>query len=68
MEKWMCLGSLIVAGLLLAVFALDLFLGMPFSSSTPTGKSSPYFLVDVAGILASGILGYLGWNAYKDVK
>jgi hypothetical protein len=68
MEKWMCLGSMIVAGLLLVVFALDLAIGIPFSSSTPEKTQSPYFFVDIAGIVASGILGYLGWNAYQDVK
>lgn len=64
----MCLGSMIAAGLLLLVFALDLAIGMPFSASTPVGQKSPYMLVDIAGIVACGILGYLSWNAYQDVK
>lgn len=68
MEKWMCLGSMIAAGLLLLIFVLDLVLGIPFSASTPEGQKSPYQLVDMAGIVACGILGYLGWNAYQDVK
>ena len=33
MEKWMCLGSLIAAGLLTVIFLLDLIVGMPFSSA-----------------------------------
>lgn len=68
MEKWMCLGSLGVAALLFLVFLLDLIAGFPFSSGTPEGESSPFMIVDIGGILASGVLGYLAWNAYRDVK
>ena len=68
MEKVMCLGSIGVAALLLIIFALDLFVGFPFSSSTPAGESSPFMLVDIGGILGALVLGYLGWNAYRDVK
>jgi hypothetical protein len=68
MEKWMCLGSIGVAVLLLIVFLLDLFAGVPFSSGTPQGESSPFMLVDIGGILGALVIGYLGWNAYRDVK
>jgi hypothetical protein len=68
MEKWMCLGSIGVAVLMLLVFLLDLIAGVPFSGATPPDQSSPFILVDIGGILCAGVLGYLGWNAYRDVK
>jgi len=68
MEKWLCLGSLGVAGVLLLVFLLDLLVGMPFSSGVPEGTSSPFFLVDLAGIVGSGIVGYLAFSALKDQR
>jgi len=68
MEKWLCWGSLGVAGVLLLVFLLDLFAGFPFSAGVPQGQSSPFMLVDVAGIIGSGIVGYLAWNAFRDQR
>ena len=68
MEKWLCWGSMGVAALLCLVFLLDLVAGFPFSSGTPAEGSSPFMLVDVFGLLASAILGYLGWNAFRDIR
>jgi hypothetical protein len=68
MEKWLCMGTMGVAGLLLLVFLLDLFAGFPFSSSAPEEEGSPFVLVDIAGLIASGIIFYLGFNAYKENK
>lgn len=70
MEKWLCVGTMGVAGLLLLVFLLDLVAGVPFSSSTPEGdeSGSPFVLVDIAGVIASGIIFYLGFNAYRENK
>jgi hypothetical protein len=59
MEKWLCWGSLGVAGLLLLLFLLDLFTQFPFQRISPT--------VDVISILCCGVLGYLAWNALKDM-
>lgn len=61
MEKWMCLGSIGVAVLFFVLFMADLFAGFPFGGG-------PFDLVDICGIIGSGILAYLGWNAYRDVK
>ncbi len=63
MEKGMCLGSIGVSGFLLLIFLLDLFADVPFG-----GSGSPYLWVDIFGVLACGIVGYLGWNAYRDLK
>src|SRR5947209_9987803 len=60
MEKWLCWGSMGVAGLLLLLFLLDLVLSIPFN-----GISKP---VDVLTILASGLVLYLAWDASRDLR
>ena len=61
MQKWMCLGAMGIAGLALLLCLLDLIVGVPFGGG-------PYMLADIGGIVAAGVLGYLAWNAYQDVK
>jgi hypothetical protein len=68
MEKWLCLGSLGAAGLLFFLFLLDLIVGFPFSAAVPADQSSPFMLVNIAGMLASAVVGYMAWNAYRDVR
>ena len=60
MEKWLCWGSMGVAGLLLLLFLLDLLFGFPFQKVNSA--------VDVFGILASGLVLYLAWDAFKDLR
>ncbi len=59
MEKWMCYGSMGVAGLLLLLFLLDTFTGIPFGGT---------IVVDVFGILASGVVLYLAYDAFRDLR
>jgi hypothetical protein len=60
MEKWLCWASMGVSGALLLLFLLDLILGFPFGRlSTP---------VDVIAILACGLVLYLGYDAFKDLR
>jgi hypothetical protein len=59
MEKWLCWGSIGVAGLLLLLFLLDLFTKFPFQGISPT--------VDVMGAICCAVLGYLGWSALQDL-
>lgn len=61
MEKGLCYGALGIAALMLVVFLLDLLAGFPFGGS-------PFAVVDVFGVIASGIVGYLAWNASRDLK
>ena len=61
MQKWMCLGGIIVAGLALLLCVLDLVTGVPFGGG-------PYVLADIGGILAAGTLIYLAFNAFQEVK
>lgn len=68
MEKWLSLGSIVVAAIMFLVFFADLVAGVPFSGSTPEGKDNPFMLVDIGGIMAALVVGYLGFNAFKDSK
>ena len=61
MEKYMCYGALGVAGLFMLLFLLDLALGFPFGRG-------PFLIGDIFGIIVSGLVGYLGFNALKDLK
>jgi hypothetical protein len=60
MEKWFCWGSMGVAGLLLLLFLLDLFLGFPFGGISKT--------VDVLIILSCGVVLYLAYDAFRDLR
>ncbi len=60
MEKWFCLGSMGVAGLLCLLFVLDIAVATPFGGTS--------MVVDILGLLASGLVGYLGFDAYKDLS
>jgi hypothetical protein len=59
MEKWLCWSSMGVAGLLLLLFLLDLLAGFPFG-----GVSTA---VDIFGIIGSGLVLYLAYDASKDL-
>lgn len=60
MEKWLCWGAMGTAGGLLLLFLLDMFLDIPFG-----GLST---VVNVLGIMSCGLVGYLGWDAFKDLR
>jgi hypothetical protein len=60
MEKWLCWGSLGVAGLLLLLFLLDLILGFPFGGID--------WYINVVGILACGLTGYLAWESFREIR
>jgi hypothetical protein len=61
MEKKLCIGALVVAGVMLLLFLLDLIVGFPFGGGS-------FVTIDVIGLLASGILGYLAFSAFRDVR
>ena len=60
MEKWLCWGSLGVAGTLLLLFLLDIILGIPFGGAG--------ILVNVIGMLACAGVGYLAWDSFKEIR
>ena len=61
MEKYMCYGALGVAALMFLVFLLDLLAGFPFGGGS-------FAVADVFGLIASAVVGYLGYNASRDIK
>ncbi len=61
MEKWMCYGSMGVAGVLLILFLLDMVMPTGFLYGKSIG-------VDIFGILASGVVGYLAFDAFRDLR
>jgi hypothetical protein len=60
MEKWMCWGALGASGVVLLVFLLDLFLGFPFQGLSKA--------VDILAIIACGLVGYVSWDALRDLR
>jgi hypothetical protein len=60
MDNWLCWGSIGVSGLLLLLFLLDLFLHFPFGGING--------VVDVVGVLASGVVLFLGVDALRDLR
>jgi hypothetical protein len=60
MEKWLCWGSLGVAGLLLLLFLLDLVLGFPFGGID--------WYINILGMIACGLTGYLAWESFREIR
>ncbi len=59
MEKWLCFGSMGVAGFLLLLFLLDVFVSFPFGGS---------MVVDIFGVLVCGLVLYLAYDAFRDLR
>jgi hypothetical protein len=60
MEKRLCYGAMGVSGFLLLLFLLDLVLGFPF------GRINMF--VDIVGLLASALVLYLAFDAFRDLR
>jgi hypothetical protein len=60
MEKGLCWGALGVAGVMLLTFILDLATTYPYGGLSKT--------IDIFGILASGVLIYLGWETMRELR
>jgi len=58
MPKALCISGLVIAGLLLLVFGMDLAIGFPFGGANST--------LDIGFIVCSAILGYLSWSTYRE--
>lgn len=52
---------MVVAGIVAVLAIADLAMGIPFS-----GKHT--MIMDILFILSAGIVGYLAWDAYKDLN
>lgn len=60
MSKAMTILGMAVAGLVGLVFVLDLAVGIPFDRANLT--------MDIGALLAAAILGYLSWDALREVR
>jgi hypothetical protein len=65
MEKRLCYGAMGVSGFLLLLFLLDLLTGL-FGTGFPFGGVNKF--VDILGILASGVVLYLAYDAFRDLR
>jgi hypothetical protein len=61
MAKAMSVAGMVIGGLLALMFALDLALRVPFGRVAGV-------MPDLGLAICGGILAYLGWNAFRDVK
>jgi hypothetical protein len=60
MSKALTIVGMVVAGLVGLLFLLDLVVGVPFSKAN--------LAMDIGAIIAAAILGYLSWDALRDVR
>ena len=60
MSKALTIVGMVVAGLVGLIFLLDLLVGVPFSGAN--------LVMDIGAIIAAAILGYLSWDALRDVR
>lgn len=58
-SKNMIIGSWIVAGIVALAAILDLALGIPFNR---------LMIMDILFLIAAGVVFYMGWDAYQDLR
>jgi hypothetical protein len=72
MEKRLCWGAMGVSGGLLLLFLLDLILLFVAKTSPGVAAFLPFggisIFMDIIGILACGLVLYVAWDAYKEVR
>ncbi len=61
LPKKVVIGSMVVAGLVALAAITDMVMGIPFSGSEHT------FMMDILFLICSAIVGYLSWDAFKDL-
>ena len=59
-SKNMIIGSWVVAGLVALVAILDLALGIPFNRDM--------VIMDVLFLIGAGVIFYMGWDAFQDLR
>ncbi len=65
MPRLLCLGGLVVAGLVFLLFLLDLIMSLVGMGAL---FRYPSLLMDLTFMLCSAILGYLSWMSFKELK
>jgi threonine/homoserine/homoserine lactone efflux protein len=58
-SKSMIVGSMAAAGLVALACLFDLIFAVPFAGQ---------MLFDILFLLAAGVVLYMGWDAYRDLK
>lgn len=61
LPKQAVIGSMVVAAIVALLAIADLVVGIPFSGSEHT------FLMDILFLVCAAIVGYLAWDAFKDL-
>ncbi len=59
MPKALAISGMVIAGLLVLMFGLDLAVQIPF------GRAS--LAMDVAILICGGVLGYMSWSTYREL-
>jgi hypothetical protein len=59
MPKALTISGMVIAGLLVLMFGLDLAVGVPF------GKAS--IAMDLAILICGAALGYMSWSTYREL-
>jgi len=59
MPRALAISGMVVAGLLVLMFGLDMAVGFPF------GQASLW--MDLAILVCSAALGYMSWNTYREL-
>ena len=65
MPRLLCLGGLVVAGLVLLLFLLDFIMSLAGMGAL---FRFPSLLMDFTFMLCSAILGYLSWMSLKELR
>ncbi|HUP81943.1 MAG TPA: hypothetical protein VM260_25555 [Pirellula sp.] len=65
MPRLLCLGGLVVAGLVFLLFLLDLIMSLAGMGSL---FRYPSLLMDITFTLCSAMLGYLSWMSLKELR
>ncbi len=60
MPKALCIFGMVIAGLLILVFGLDLATRFPFKHAS--------MLMDVGFVVASALLGFISWTTFREQR
>jgi len=60
MSKAMTILGMVVAGLIGLIFAVDWIVGIPFDGAD--------WRMNMGALIAAALLGYLAWDAMRDVR
>jgi hypothetical protein len=65
MPRLLCLTGLVVSGLVFLLFTANLIMSLVGGTGI---FWYPSLLMDIVFIVCAGLLGYLSWTAYRELK